>query len=160
MEPIKEVTIERTYNATLETLWQVWTDPETMKKWWGPKNVTIPECEIDLRVGGKIYIVMEADESMGDYKGTLWPMLGEFTQVEPQSKLFYKAQAWTEGKKEESTIDQVTEVTFTPEGEDKTKVHIRAAIYKSGPDAGTAIQGMEYGFNQQMDKLEEFLTTK
>jgi uncharacterized protein YndB with AHSA1/START domain len=158
MEPIKEVTLERVYDATPETLWRSWTDAEILKQWWGPRAVYIREAQIDPRVGGEIRIVMEADESMGEYKGTQWPMSGVFTKVEPESKLFYKALAWTEGRREETTIDQVTEVTFSPEGEGKTKVHIRAAIYKSGPDAQIAIQGMEYGFNQQMDKLGEFLS--
>ena len=85
----KEVEFERTYDASPETVWQAWTKPEMIKQWWGPNNVTIPECEVDLRVGGKIYIVMEAGEAMGPYKGTKWPMLGKFTVVEPNSKLSY-----------------------------------------------------------------------
>jgi uncharacterized protein YndB with AHSA1/START domain len=66
----KEVEFERIYDASPETIWKVWTKPSKLKQWWGPNNVTIPECEVDLRVGGKIYIVMEAGEGMGPYKGT------------------------------------------------------------------------------------------
>jgi uncharacterized protein YndB with AHSA1/START domain len=69
MEPIKEVVFERTYGASPETVWQAWTNPDMIKQWWGPNNVTIPECEVDLRVGGKIYIVMEAGKAMGPYEG-------------------------------------------------------------------------------------------
>jgi uncharacterized protein YndB with AHSA1/START domain len=159
MEPIKEVAFERTYDASPKTVWQAWTNPEMLKQWWGPNNVTIPECEVDLRVGGKIYIVMEAGEAMGPYKGTKWPMLGEFTVVEPNSKLSYTAKAWTEGQNEETTIDQATELTLTEEN-GKTKLKIRAAIYKTGPKAGMAVQGMQAGFTQQLDKLNDFLTDK
>jgi len=91
MEPIKAITLEKTYDAPLETVWQAWTNPEQLKQWWGPDNVTIPECEVDLKVGGKFYIVMEAGEAMGPYKGTLWPMQAEFTVVEPNAKLTYTA---------------------------------------------------------------------
>lgn len=159
IKPIKEVELERTYDALPETVWKVWTDPELIKQWWGPDNVTIPECEIDLRVGGKIYIVMEAGEAMGEYKGTKWPMLGTFTAVEPNAKLSYDVQAWTEGQKEQTTIDQTTEITFSEES-GKTKLHIWAAIFKSGPDAGAAIAGMQYGFTQQLNKLNTFLTAQ
>jgi uncharacterized protein YndB with AHSA1/START domain len=107
----------------------------------------------DLRVGGKIDIVMEAGEAMGPYKGTKWPMLGEFTVVEPNSKLSYTAKAWTEGQNDETTIDQATELTLTEEN-GKTKLKIRAAIYKTGPKAGMAVQGMQAGFTQQLDKLK------
>src|SRR5476651_799649 len=116
MEPIKEVILEKIYDAHIETVWQAWTNPEILKQWWGPDNVSIPECEVDLKVGGKFYIVMEAGEGMGQYKGIKWPMEAKFTVVDPNSKLGYTAQAWTEGAKEESTIDQTTEITFTKEG--------------------------------------------
>jgi len=156
MEPIKEVTLERTYDASLKKIWQAWTDPEMLKQWWGPNDVTIPECEVDLRVGGKFYIVMEAGEAMGAYNGIKWPMLGEFTVVEPNSKLIYNAQAWTEGQEGETTIDQTTELTLAEEN-GKTKLKIKAVIHKTGPGAGMAVAGMEYGFTQQLDKLNNFL---
>jgi uncharacterized protein YndB with AHSA1/START domain len=159
MEPVKEVVFERTYDSSPETVWRAWTDPKLIKQWWGPDNVTIPECEVDLRVGGKIYIVMEAGEAMGPYKGTKWPMLGKFTAVEPKLKLSYTVKAWTEGQKEETTIDQTTELTLTEES-GKTKIKIRAAIYKIGPKAGMAVQGMQAGFTQQLEKLNNFLSFK
>ena len=159
MEPIKEVVLERTYDASPETVWQAWTNPEMLKQWWGPNNVTIPECEVDLKVGGKFYIVMEAGQGMGPHKGTKWPILAEFTVVEPNSKLSYTSQAWTEGDKEETTIDQATEITFSEEN-GKTKVKVKAVIYKTGPKAGMAAEGMQAGFTQQLEKLNDFLTAK
>jgi uncharacterized protein YndB with AHSA1/START domain len=158
MEPIKKVELEKTYDAPLEKVWQAWTDPAQLKQWWGPDNVTIPECEVDLRVGGKFYIVMEAGEAMGEYKGTLWPMQAEFTAVEPNAKLSYTAKAWTEGAKEDTTIDQTTDITMTEEN-GKTKVVVKAAIYKTGPKAGMAAEGMQYGFTQQLEKLNKFLAS-
>ena len=157
MEPIKEVVLEKTYDASPETVWKAWTDPDMIKQWWGPNNVTIPECEVDLRVGGKFYIVMEAGEAMGPYKGTQWPMRAEFTVVEPNAKLSYAAKAWTEGQNEEAMLDQATELTLTEE-QGKTKLKIRAIIYTAGPKAGMAVQGMQVGFTQQLEKLNTFLT--
>jgi uncharacterized protein YndB with AHSA1/START domain len=158
MENKKEVVLERVFNASPELVWKVWTTPEMLKQWWGPNNVIIPECEVDLRVGGKFYIVMEAGEGMGSYKGLLWPMLAEFTVVEPNAKLAYTAQAWTEGQKEETTIDQTTEITLTEE-DGKTKVTVVAIIHNAGPGAQMAVQGIEAGFTQQLAKLDDFLAT-
>lgn len=156
---IKEVILERTYDVAPEKIWQAWTDPEIMKKWWGPDNVIIPECEVDLRVGGRLYIVMEAGEGMGQYRGIKWPMLAEFTEIIPNSKLSYKAQAWTEGaNKEDTMIDQTTELTLSKEGDENTKIKVKATIYKTGPMAKMAVEGMQYGFTQQLEKLEKFLT--
>ncbi len=153
---VKEVVIEKVYDAPIAMVWKMWTDPEMLKKWWGPDNVSSPECEVDLKVGGKFYIVMEAGEGMGDYKGIRWPMMAEYTVIEPNAQLSYTAEAWTEGDKEETTIDQSTEVSFTEEGE-KTKVKVRAVIYKTGPKAKMAAEGMQMGFTQQLEKLNNFL---
>ncbi|MGD8921952.1 MAG: SRPBCC domain-containing protein [Candidatus Zixiibacteriota bacterium] len=156
MTPVKEVEFERTFDAPVEAVWQAWTDPGKLKAWWGPDNVSIPECEVDLRVGGRIYIVMEAGEAMGPYKGTRWPMEGEFTVVEKNARLSYTAKGWTEGKEEATEIDQVTDVTLTEDG-GKTKVDVKVTINKTGPDASMAVQGLEMGFKQQLDKLKNFL---
>lgn len=155
-EPIKEVMLERTYDASPEALWKAWTNPSMLKEWWGPNNVTIPECEVDLSIPGNFYIVMEAGEGMGEYKGTRWPMLADFTEIVPNLKLSYIANAWTEGKKEETMIYQTTELTLTKEN-DKTKLKIIAAIHKTGPDAVMAVQGMQTGFTEQLEKLNDFL---
>ena len=160
MENIKEVILERIYDAPRELVWKAWTDPKMIMQWWGPDNVSTPECEIDLRVGGKIYIVMEAGEAMGPYKGAKWPMLGTFTAVEPNEHLAYTVQAWTDGDKEATTIDQTTEITMAEEAGDKTKVTVKAVISKTGPKAGMAVQGMQMGFTQQLGKLAAFLAKK
>jgi uncharacterized protein YndB with AHSA1/START domain len=159
MKNKKELTLERVFNAPIEKVWEAWTKPELLKQWWGPDNVTIPECEVDLRVGGTFYIVMEAGEAMGQYKGTKWPMKATFTVIELNSKLFYSAKAWTEGQEEKTMIDQTTEVTLTEEN-GKTKVKILAIIHKTGPGAEMAVQGMEAGFTQQLEKLNGFLGTR
>jgi uncharacterized protein YndB with AHSA1/START domain len=156
MAEVKEVTFDRTFDAPADKVWQAWTDPDQLKRWWGPDNVTIPECEIDLRVGGRLYIVMEATEAMGEYKGTRWPMEAKFTVVEPNTKLAYEAKAWTEGDKEDTTLDQVQEITFAEEN-GKTKMQLKVTLNKIGPKAGIAVEGMKWGFGQQFDKLNKFL---
>ena len=97
---------------------------------------------------------------MGPYKGTQWPMLGKFTEVVPNAKLSYDVQAWVEGDKEETTIDQTTELTLTAEAQGKTKMKLRATIHKAGPKAEMAVQGMQAGFTQQLEKLDVFLAAK
>lgn len=156
MEPVKQITFERTYEAPVETVWKAWTNPSELKQWWGPDGVTIPECEVDLRVGGTFYIVMEADDSMGDTKGTRWPMRATYTEVKENSRLSYEAKAWTEGAEETTTIEQTSELELTEEG-DKTKMTLTATITKKGSDAGMAVEGMQWGYNQQFDKLVAFL---
>jgi uncharacterized protein YndB with AHSA1/START domain len=158
MEP-KVVEFERTYNASTGQVWQAWTDPEQLKQWWGPDNVTITDCEVDLKVGGRIYIVMQATEAMGEYAGTRWPMEAKITGLEPEKNLVYEAKAWTEGDEAATTIETVQELSLTEEG-DKTKLYLKATLNKIGPKAGMAAEGMRYGYDQQFDKLNKYLSKR
>jgi uncharacterized protein YndB with AHSA1/START domain len=50
-------------------VWKAWTDPERVKRWWGPKGFTAPVCKIDLRVGGKFLYCMRSPDGK-DYWNT------------------------------------------------------------------------------------------
>lgn len=159
MENKKEVVFSRIFNAKPERVWEAWTNPVEVKKWWGPENVSIPECKIDLRVGGKIYIVMEAGEAMGPYKGLRWPMDAKITELKPNSKLSYTAKTWTEGQEKDTGIEQTAELNlFDDSG--KTKMKLKVNLLKIGPGASMAAEGMQMGYNQQFDKLEKFLASR
>jgi uncharacterized protein YndB with AHSA1/START domain len=47
-----ELVITRVFDAPRELVWNAWTEPERVKRWWGPEGFTAPFCRIDLRVGG------------------------------------------------------------------------------------------------------------
>jgi uncharacterized protein YndB with AHSA1/START domain len=140
-------------------VWDAWTRPEMLRQWWGPEKTSITDCEVDLRVGGRIHIVMEAGPEMGKYQGTRWPMDGTFTVVEPHQRLAYDARSWTEGEQDTTTIDHVNEVTLSEDG-DKTVVNLRITINEIGSGAKMAAFGMKWGYKQYFDKLEAYLANK
>jgi uncharacterized protein YndB with AHSA1/START domain len=53
-----ELVIKRTFRVEPERVWKAWTDPEFLKKRWGPWSFTTPVSKIDLRVGGKYLYAM------------------------------------------------------------------------------------------------------
>ena len=57
-----EFTISRVYDAPRERVWQAWTEPERLKRWWGPKGFTIHTCKVDLRPGGVFLYGMHAPD--------------------------------------------------------------------------------------------------
>lgn len=154
----KEFAFERTYAAPIADVWEAWTRPELLRQWWGPENTTIPECEVELRVRGRIYIVMEAGEGMGKYQGTRWPLEGTFTQIEEPHRLAYEARSWTEDEHDTTFIEHVNELELSEDG-DKTVVNLRITINEvgSGAKAKVAAFGMKWGYKAQLDKLEAFL---
>ncbi|MCL7413087.1 MAG: SRPBCC domain-containing protein [ANME-2 cluster archaeon] len=58
----RELVITGIFDAPCEKVWKAWTDPESVKPWWGPKGFTSPVCKIDLRVGGKYLFSMRSPE--------------------------------------------------------------------------------------------------
>lgn len=155
----KNLHLERSYRAPIETVWRAWTEPDMLREWWGPQKTFVPECEVDLVVGGRIHIVMEADEGMGKYKGTRWPMAGTFTRIEEPARLSYDARSWTEGEEDGSTIHHTNDVTLT-ERDGMTDVRLHVTITGIGAKAKMAAFGMKWGYKAQLDKLEKYLATR
>jgi len=75
--------VRRTIRAPVERVFEAWTRPEQILRWWGPRPVTCSEAEVDLRVGGSYRI------------GNLLPdgkvlfIFGQFEVVEPPQRLVY-----------------------------------------------------------------------
>ena len=155
----QEHTFERTYAAPIADVWRAWTEPELLRQWWGPEKTFIEECDVDLRVGGRIRIVMVAGEEMGKYAGTRWPLEGTFTRIEQPHRLTYEATSWTEGE-EGATIEHVTEVALSEQG-DRTVVDLRIHVTEvgSGVKARLAAYGMKWGYNAQLDKLDTLVSS-
>ena len=82
-EQQKTLSITRIFNLPLSTVWKAWTEPESFKKWWGPKEYTCPYCSIDFKVGGKYLASMRAAD------GTEIWSTGIYKEIVPQSKIVY-----------------------------------------------------------------------
>ena len=79
--PMDEITIIRRCKAPRELVWQVWTDPRHVEKWWGPFGPDDTSSEIDLRVGGTFYVRMHAPD------GTEHPSRGVISELDPLEKI-------------------------------------------------------------------------
>jgi uncharacterized protein YndB with AHSA1/START domain len=151
----KEITIVRTYDAPREKVWQAWTDPKQLAQWWAPRGFTNPTVEIDAKVGGELYIVMQAGKELGAMSGMKAPMKGIFSEVVAPEKLVFSNMALDEAGN--VMLSGETSVTFEDIG-GKTKMTVRTGAEGTVPNAEQMLGGMEQGWNEQSDKLAEFLT--
>ena len=78
------VVIERSFDAPADLIWQMWTQPDHFKKWYGPQGFTIPVAEMELRVGSRRLICMASPD--GSMK--MWTT-GEFVEIVPNERLVY-----------------------------------------------------------------------
>ena len=61
MSETKNVVVERTYRASVQELWELWTSKEGFESWWGPEDFRVEVHEIDPRIGGMLRYDMIAD---------------------------------------------------------------------------------------------------
>ena len=153
-EAKKELILTRVLDAPRELVWKAWTDPKLVSKWWGPRGVTTPTCEMDVRPGGEMYIVMLAGKELGSFAGTEWPMKGTFEELTPPERLVYMSAALDDKR----GIMLETRTILTLEKLDKkTKMTMKIVVTKISPGGEFALAGMEQGWNQSLDKLGEFV---
>ena len=58
MNDPRDLKLELTLDAPREKVWRCWTEAELLKQWFAPKPYTTPHAELDVRVGGKTFVVM------------------------------------------------------------------------------------------------------
>lgn len=81
-----EVVIERSFDAPVDLVWKMWTDPEHFKAWYGPEGATIPVAKMDVRVGGRRLVCMEMQLPSGPMQ--MW-FTGEYREVVENARLVY-----------------------------------------------------------------------
>jgi uncharacterized protein YndB with AHSA1/START domain len=91
----RKITIERTFNAPIEDVWELWTTKEGIESWWGPEGFTTEVHKIDVRPGGKLdysMIAVAAEQIEFLSKAgmpTATPSLVTYTEVIPNRRLAY-----------------------------------------------------------------------
>jgi uncharacterized protein YndB with AHSA1/START domain len=98
--------VRRTIQAPVERVFEAWTQPEHLRRWWGPRPVTCSDAAVDLRVGGSYRIGNRMPDA-----SVLW-ISGEFEVVEPPKRLVY---TWhVEGKDPPERASSRVTVRFEP----------------------------------------------
>ena len=91
-----DLTIERTFEAPCDLVWQMWTQAEHFAAWYGPTGTEIPEAEMDVRVGGRRRICMQVPAPDGPMR--MW-FVGEYREVvEPHRLVYTESMADEDGK--------------------------------------------------------------
>lgn len=82
---LETLRLERTFAAPVEQVFDAWTNPEVLRRWWAAAPTwTSPGCEIDLRVGGRYRLSMQDDQ-----RGDVHVVGGEFREIDRPNRLVY-----------------------------------------------------------------------
>jgi uncharacterized protein YndB with AHSA1/START domain len=129
-EPGYVVRIERTFPAAAEDVFDAWTSPEVMRRWLHPgPDWATPEAEVDLRVGGKVRVVMRRPD------GTEVESRGEYTLIDRPRRL---VMTWTFG--DDPANEQLIELSFSESGGSTSVLLVNSRIStderRGGQDRG------------------------
>ena len=142
------VTLTRVFDAPRALVWRAWTDPKMLAQWFGPRGFTSSVPESDVRVGGGLRIVMHGPD------GNDHPMKGVFREVRPPDQLVFTNVAVD--KDGNHLLEGETTVTLT-EKSGKTTLTLKTYAVGKVPIAPQMLAGMEAGWTQSIDKLEELV---
>lgn len=142
------VDIVRTFDAPRALVWKCWTDPRMMAEWFGPRQSTSSVPEYDVRVGGKLRIVMHGPD------GNDYPMKGVFREVTPPERLVFSNIAIDNDGNH--LLEGETRVTLTEQG-GRTTLRVQSHAVGRVPIAPQMLAGMNEGWTQSIDKMEELV---
>ena len=145
----RELVVTRTFDAPAHVVFEAWTRPELLKRWWTPESfgMSFVSCEADVRTGGTYRFVFrhpDFEQPMGFF--------GRYLEVTPHSRI-----VWTN---EEGADGPVSTVTFE-EKDGKTLLVLRE-LYPSRQALDDAIASGSTGTGaagEQFELLDELLVT-
>ncbi len=142
----REIAAVRVFDAPRDLVWKVWTEPEHIAKWWGPKGFTTTTYSMDVKPGGVWRFVMHGPDR--DYQNKI-----TYLEVVKPERLVYKHG----GEKEVEPVNFQVTVTFE-EQDGKTKVDMRMVFPSANArDYVIKTYGAVEGLDQTLGRLEDYL---
>ena len=144
----REIVISRAFDGPARIVFEAWTKPELVKRWWAPKShcVELVSCDADVRVGGAYRYVLKQEGQ------DPFAFSGKYTEVTPHSRLVYTQIFEPMAHAGELIIT----VTFDERG---GKTHLVShELYPSEEAREAALAaGMEHGMRETMDQLDDLV---
>lgn len=141
----REVTMIRVFDAPRELVFQAYTDPDLIPRWWGPRDMKTTVEKMDVRPGGEYRFVHHASD------GSEYAFRGEYREVSPPERLVNTFEF--EGMPGRIIIDAAT----FEEHEGKTTLTVRSTFDSIEDRDAMLATGMEEGGKETWDRLAELL---
>ena len=142
----REVVLTRVFDAPRHLVWDAFTKPELLKRWFGPRGWSLVVCDVDLKVGGGFRFVMRGPD------GRDMGMRGVYREIVPPERSVHM-----ESFDDYPGEAQVTSV-FVEQG---GKTTLTATVLSPSKEVRDAVlkSGMEHGAAESYDKLAELLAS-
>jgi uncharacterized protein YndB with AHSA1/START domain len=138
--------MNRALSAAPSLVFELFTDPNELARWWGPEGFSTPSLEFDPRVGESYRIEMQPPE------GDAFYLSGEFRVVDPPTRLAYTFR-WEDPDPDD--VETLVELSFRDLGE-STEVVFTQGLFKT--EARRALH--RDGWTDSFNKLEALLSSQ
>jgi uncharacterized protein YndB with AHSA1/START domain len=151
--------MERSYRASIEEVWDLWTTKDGIESWWGPEGFEVTVTSIDLRPGGELVYEMTATapQQVAFMKGAGMPISTEcrvtYLDVSPPSRLAYST--FTDFIPGIAPYDVTTVVEF-----EKTQVGVKLTITSDVMHDDVWTERARAGHESQLRKLDALLSAR
>jgi len=152
----KEIVITREFEAPRQLVWDVWTQPKHVEKWFGPKGFTTRVDKLDFKVGGESSYIMIGPD------GTEYPSKGVFQEIVPIEKIV-TTDEFGEGFDEIESMKNIdlpqgmTQTYLFDDLGQRTKLTIIVSHPTVEDREKHEAMGVIDGWNSSLDKVEEYL---
>lgn len=140
-----EIKIVRLYDAPVKLVWDAWTDPKKVAKWWGPRGFTLTTHSKDLRPSGIWHYTMHGPD------GVDYPNKTVYHEVEKHAKLVYDHG----GNDERTPLFRVTALFSEINGKTKLEMTMRLPTPEAAEETRKFIK--QAGGDSTWDRLAEYL---
>jgi uncharacterized protein YndB with AHSA1/START domain len=146
----RELTVTRTFDAPAHLVFDAWTKPELLKRWWAPKSfgVSLFECEQDVRVGGAYRFVFGRDPRDPEV------FSGRYVEVKPPSRLVL-----TQVYERMSEAGEVVVTADFEESQGRTRLTLHQLFPSKEALEGALASGMERGMRVTLEQLDELVAS-
>lgn len=144
----RELIVSRLFSAPRELLFEAWTDPGHLSRWWGPPGYTTTTVTMDVRPGGVWRYVIHGPDGT-DYQNEI-----RYREVLEPQRLEY-----SHGSGQENDPDQFdVTVTFADTGRG-TELTV-SLLFATVAERATSVEeyGADEGVNQTLDRLVDHLS--
>ena len=138
----REIKLSRVLNAPVDLVWEVWTDPDHLKNWWGPDGFTNTISALEIRNGGNFNLIMHGPDGT-DYRNE-----SKFIEVIEHRKLVYQHDT---GPKFIATIN------FEPQGEKTLLIWTMLFPTREILEQTVKTFNAKEGMKQNFEKLERYV---
>jgi uncharacterized protein YndB with AHSA1/START domain len=139
----RELVITRTYDAPARLLFQAWSQPEHLVKWFGPVGWPLSLCEVDFRKGGRWRFAMTGSSGQQNT-----PFGGEYLEIVPDRKIVFD-----NAFEDDPAKKMIMTITFE-ERDGRTTLTWRTLFMSPAMKDEYVDMGIEAGANSGLDQLE------